>query len=682
MSNVSGADLKYRAIELLKSNRVADAVPLLESAVGALPSDAEIWCLLGTTRGMLGEHEEAIQACRQATVLQPDYPEAWCNLGASQLDLRRFDDAIASLSEAVRLRPNYVGALYNLGNSFREAGRSQDAIEYYRKTLGLQQSAFIHINLGSVCERTGKLHDAADSYRNALTLEANNAEAHNNLGNVLALIGEDSDAREHYERALVLNPNYAEAHNNFGVYLSKRHRIGDAVKHYRRALEIRIDFADAWNNLANAEMVRGAVVPALDAYREAIRLKPDDAFFASNYSFALNYSTATAQEIFQAHVAWAEKFARSPSSPTKRAARKKSPIRVGYVSPDFRAHPVARFVAPVLANHDASTVEVFCYANVARPDSTTALLRSMVPNWRSIHGMSDDEVAQIIGNDQIDLLIDLAGHGEANRLGVFALRAAPVQASWLGYPNTTGVPAIDYYLTDEFLDPEKNPSTHFTERLIRLPHVCCYEPPVDATEVAPSPCRHNGYVTFGSFQNLAKVGDDPIRLWSRILRETSQSRLMMQAHGFSDTETRERFRERFGAHGVSPARLEFLGPTGFNEHLRLHEKVDIVLDTFPWNGHTTTCNTLWMGVPVIALRGDTHAARMAADTLRCVGLHELIADSPEHYVELAVKLAQAPTTLTRLRTEIREKMRRSDLCNGPLFTRQLEQAYMDMVKNR
>lgn len=680
MSNTPPARLKQQALELLQTNRVADAIALLDAFVRASPGDAEAWYLLGTAHGIIGSHDPAIRACREAIAIKSDYPEAWCNLGASQHDLRQFEDAIASLSRAIQLRPDYVGALYNLGNSYKEAGRTHEAIDCYKKALALRADANVYINLGAVYENAAQPLEAIACYRHALALDPHNAKAFNNLGNVFALTGDSDAALDHYKRAIALDAGYAQAHNNLGVHLATKNRIVEAIDHYRRALAIQPDFAEAWSNLANAELGRGEMERAKDAYRQAMQLQPNNMVFWSNWLFALNYDPSTsAEKIAQEHARWGRAYRDDATLPPRTHSNPR--LRIGYVSPDFRAHPIAHFMADVLANHDPAVVDVFCYANVAHPDAVTERLRSLTPHWQSIRGLSTHDASALIRNDRIDILVDLAGHGAGNRLDVFAIRSAPIQVTWLGYPNTTGLPTVDYCLTDDVLAPDAADQSRYTETLIKLPQFCCFEPPQGAPDVAPAPCLKNGYVTFGSFQNLTKVSEPVIQTWARLLRETPSARLMLQAHRFTDEETKAEFRARFSVHGVTPDRLELRGPTPFIEHLRAHADIDIILDTFPWNGHTTTCHTLWMSVPVIGIAGNTHASRMTADMLRCVGLNELVANNVDEYVSLAVRLAHEHTKIAELRSQIREKMRRSDLCNGPLFTTWLEQAFQQIQKS-
>lgn len=348
---------------------------------------------------------------------------------------------------------------------------------------------------------------------------------------------------------------------------------------------------------------------------------------------------------------------------------------MGYVSPDFHAHSVAYFIEPVLARHDPAAVETYCYAEVAQPDAFTEHMKTLAAHWRGTFGRSDDEVADMIRNDAIDILIDLAGHTAHNRLAVFARRPAPVQVTYLGYPNTAGLPQMDYRLTDAAADPPGQ-EVYYTESLVRLPQgFLCYAPPHESPAVGPLPAATGGCITFGSFNALPKMNNEVIALWARVLQSVPGARLILKNKSLQDAKTCERYRQHFHP----PERIELLGwlddPA---DHLSIYHRVDIALDTFPYNGTTTTCEALWMGVPVITLAGERHAGRVGLSLLTQLGLTELIAKTPDEYVRLAVALAGNRERLAALRAGLRERMRRSPLCDAQSFTRDLEAAYREM----
>jgi predicted O-linked N-acetylglucosamine transferase (SPINDLY family) len=354
-------------------------------------------------------------------------------------------------------------------------------------------------------------------------------------------------------------------------------------------------------------------------------------------------------------------------------------LRIGYVSPDFRAHSVASFLEPVLARHDTDNFDVVCYAQVAHPDRTTERLRQLAGHWRDTCAQSDEQVANMIRQDRIDILVDLAGHTRNNRLTVFTHRPAPIQLTYLGYPNTTGLPQIDYRLTDALADPPEADALH-TERLVRLPRgFLCYSAPQDAPAVSPLPATAVGHITFGSLNNLAKVNEQVVELWARVLHAVPGAQLLLKGKALCDQATAGRFVEMFARHRIPADRLRLASWAATRaQHLTTYAQVDIALDPFPYNGTTTTCEALWMGVPVVALAGDRHAARVGVSILTHVGLREFIATTPDDYVRTAAGLAADRARLVALRASLRRRMADSPLCDGAAFTRDIEATYRAM----
>ena len=448
----------------------------------------------------------------------------------------------------------------------------------------------------------------------------------------------------------------------------------------RDALEHQPQQAPAWSCLGELLAQQGRAAAAADAFREALRYKPDLAAAHSSLLIAENFNPdLKPAELLREHRHWEEQHARiTPLGPVPGHDRDPNRrLRVGYVSPDFLQHVVAHFIDPVLAHHDRQKVEAICYSDVLLGDAVTERLRSLAHGWRPIHGKSDNEVARLVQEDRIDILVDLAGH-TGGRLRLFALRPAPVQVTWLGYPATTGLSSMQYRLTDEVADPPGEPSCH-TEELVRLPGgFCAYLPPSDAPPVVPPPCRERGYVTFGSLHKLAKLNDTVLDLWTDLLRAVPTARLLV----FRDClrgGVLDDFRQRFQRRGLGEDRVvlrhKVEGPGGY---LSVYRDVDVLLDTFPWGGHATACEALWMGVPVVTLLGDRHAGRMVASVLTQVGLADFIARTREEYLARATSLAADPERLGSLRSGLRERVRHSPLCDGAGFTRHLEAAYRAM----
>jgi predicted O-linked N-acetylglucosamine transferase (SPINDLY family) len=495
----------------------------------------------------------------------------------------------------------------------------------------------------------GRPDEAADACRQAIRLLPNHAAAHNNLGNALAESGRVSAAADAYLRAIELQPGFVEAENNLGTCRERQGRLDDAIACYRRALAARPGYRAAHDNLLVALQYHQDTDPA---------------------------------ELLEEHRRWYRRHAEPLAATIRPHDNDRDPerrLRVGYVSPDFRQHPIPFFVEPILASHDRKQVAVHCYVDLVRPDAVTERLHGRADVWRDVTGLSDDRVADIIRRDAIDILVDLAVHAPHNRLLVFARKPAPVQVSYLGYANTTGLPAIDYRLTDAHVDPPGRTDAYQPEELVRLPDTfCCYQPPADAPDVGDPPALASGRITFASLNRLPKLNPVVLSLWARVLAAVPGSRLLLQANGLADRDTREHLVSRFGRQGIDPDRLELLGWGTFADYLANLRRTDIGLDTFPFNGHTTSCHALWMGVPFVTFAGRLPVSRVGGTLLSYLGLHELVAETADAYVEIAARLAGDLGRLHTLRIKMRERMQTSPLLDAKRFARVVEDAYREM----
>jgi protein O-GlcNAc transferase len=493
----------------------------------------------------------------------------------------------------------------------------------------------------------------------------------------------DVIAAEQHWRALVARlPNDPEGWAGVGLALHHQGRLADAVVAYRRSLAVYPDEANTQENLAAALHQQGRLMEAVMAYRAALVKWPRHARLHSSLLLALHYLPEMSQEVMAAeHRRWGEVHARVDQVrvPFTNPAEPGRLLRVGYLSPDFREHSVASFFLPLVAEHDRERFEVLCYSANPRPDSVSAEIRSLADGWYEVAGMGDDDLAARMRFDQVDLLVELAGHTAGNRLTAVARRLAPVQVTYLGYPDTTGMKQIDYRLVDEITDPP-GAERWCIETLVRLPgSFLCYRPPADAPEVAPPPCEAAGYITFGSFNNLAKVNEEVVAAWAAILQQVPDSRLVLKSPVLDDPTTAERYRSLFAGHGVAGKRIGFLGRTARrSDHLAHYRDIDIVLDTFPYNGVTTTCEALWMGVPVVTWATIGHAGRVGASLLASVGQEHWVTDCLEKYVERAVAMAASTQTLHGERERLRSQMGDSPLCDGVAFVRKVEDAYREM----
>jgi predicted O-linked N-acetylglucosamine transferase (SPINDLY family) len=685
---ISAAGLFASAVQHHHAGRLVEAEAAYRHALAVQPGHADAAFNLGVALRQLGKVDEAIAAYTQAIDIKPDNPEAHYNLGNGLMVLGKVDGAIAAYTRALHLKPDHAGAAANLGVAYSNLGvmlmnqnMCDKAAAAFDQAIRFKPDhAEAHYNLGNVRKIQGKLDAAAAAYSEALRINPNLAEAYSNLGNTLAERGKFEESIAAHRRAVAIKPDSAEVHYNLGNALKDQGRLDDAASAYGHAINLNPEYAAAYANLGIVLMTQGRLDEALAAYRRAITLKPDDAITYSNMLVCLNYDDRqTPDQLFVAHRDWNERYGGCRPR-TNAYANSRDPerrLRVGYVSPDFRMHSVAYFLAPLFESRSRQAVEVFCYADVNRPDAVTAYLRGLADHWVSTVGMPDDALAERIRADCIDILVDLAGHTAFNRLDVFTSKPAPVQVTWLGYPNTTGLRAIDYRLVDNVTDPPGAADTFVSEKLLRLPGAfLCYGGPIDAPAPSAPPCLKTGGITFGSFNNPAKLSPPTLDVWAQLLTRLPDARLLLKGKPFADEATCAYFVRRLNERGVAPERVRLVGWLPDSAaHLALYEEIDIALDPFPYNGTTTTCEALWMGVPVVTLRGERHSARVGASLLEHAGLADFVAGSADDYIRIAMALAANPAGLHDLRRTLRQRVMGSPLCDGRDFAGRMERAY-------
>ena len=661
------------------------AVELISQALALKPNYPEACCNLGTALKARGQLDAAIAALRQAITLNSAFPEAHANLGNALREMGHLDEAIDCLRRSIALRPHDPEACHDLGVALFESGRLDEAIAAGRQALACKPDyPEVLSNLGNALLTVGKLDESIAACRQAIALRPNFPEALNNLGNALRAIGLIEEACAACRQAIALQPTLPEAHNNLGNALYHWGVLDEAVAAYRQAIALKPCYPTAFSNLGTALLSVGQLDQAITAYRHAIDLQPNFADAHSNLVYTLRFHPGfDEQTITEEHQRWNQQHAEPLRRFIQPHANEPDPnrrLRIGYISADFWTHSVAFFLEDLLAGHDPAQVEVFCYSSVDRPDAVTARLRQSVPHWREIFGLPDAQVAELIRRDGIDLLVDLAGHTAHHRLLVFARKPAPVQVTWLGYPGSTGLAAMDYRLTDALADPPGTTEELHTEQLIRLPDCAwCYRPSALAPAVSDPPVAHTGHLTFGCFNALRKITPAMRELWSRILLAAPGSRLLLKSQSLRDAATRTRLQQEFEQLGIGADRLELVGYAAtLGEHLATYGRVDIALDTFPYHGTTTTCEALWMGVPVVTLAGKTHASRVGVSLLHTLGLSDWIAASPEEYLRLALQHGVAVERLAALRRGLRARMMASPLMDGPRFARHVEQAFRQM----
>ncbi len=631
---------------------------------------------LGILACQIGRWEIAEALIGEAVALRPDHPEARNNLGTALWQQGKAAAAAAEFSEALRLKPAYPEAHNNLANALKDLGRADEAVEHYQWALALKPAyPEAHNNLGGALQTLGRPAEALGHYERALRLRANYPEAHNNAGNALLRLGRAGEAVGRYEQALRLQPDYAEARNNLGAALVHLGRLGEAEACFGWALAVKPDFPSALNNLGGALQSQGRMDEAAARFERAVALKPDYEEAHRNLIYGRLYRPGVSlSAILAAARDWSARHADrlKPLWPPPRPAAAavavaERPPRLGFVSGDFREHVVGRLAIPALEALGRAGTDFVCYSNHPAEDGLTARFKAAAAAWRPIHGLGDERAAALIQADGIDILFDLSGYTADSRLLLFARKPAPAQVTWLGYPATTGMEAMDYLLADPVQVPP-GADAHYREKIIRLPvSYVLYRPVADAPEVGPPPAGGEGRVTFGSFNGVQKLAEPVIECWSEILGRLPAARLLLKAPGFTDEAVRRRYRTLFSGHGIDGERLEFVGRTSPADHMRAMTGVDIALDSFPYTGGATTVDTLWMGVPVVALIGETLAHRHSAGYLTAAGLADLIAADPGRYAGLAVELAGDRARLAALRAGLRGRMAASPLMDEAAF---------------
>ncbi len=517
--------------------------------------------------------------------------------------------------------------------------------------------------------------------REILSIDPTQHDANHLHGLIADLCGQYEAAKQLILKAIHFSPNTALYYDSLGTVFLKMGEFVNSEKCFRQAIELDNKFGQACNNLAGLLQKSGNIAEAENYYLKAHKLGQPWAY--SNYLLMLNYSNhLSPEESLLKHQKWEKDYwKRHSGKPYTHKKRNFSPkLKIGYVSGDFKTHSVAYFFEPLLSAHNKSKVEVFCYYNHSLEDSTTERLKGLSDHWRNIEAQSDQAAANLIRKDGIDILVDLSGHSAYNRLGVFARKPAPVQITWLGYPNSTGLSTMDFRIVDEVTDPIENGLKACSERILRLDQgFLCYQgPEFNYSTTVPSVSK--GYITFGSFNNLSKLNDDLIKAWVSILQRVPKSKLFLKSQQFSFPEVRDQFIHKFIKEGVDSSRLILQAHTATTEeHLNLYKEIDIALDTFPYNGTTTSCEALWMGVPVITLLGDRHVSRVSASILKHSQLEKFIATDVKTYIDLAVSLADNKDELSHLRSNLREKLKQAPITDKMQFARNIENAFKQAV---
>lgn len=666
----SAAVAKHQAGDLPAAEQMYRAVLSRE------PTHPAALCNLGAVLVRQDRIEEAARCYAVCLAAHPDYPDAHYNFANLHRRLGQLREAVAGYQACLRANPDHASAAFNMGLTYVGLGDMTAAAAAFRQTVALEpENPDAVSRLGDVLLRTGNVAEGVEAFRKAVALRPDDPRGLNNLALAVSNAGRPQEALDLLDRALKLNPGYADAHNTYALACEALGRKDDATRHYEEAVRLKPDFADAWSNLGTNLTEQGRIDEAVAALRKSLEIRPKAPPIHSNLLLTLNYSSRlTPEEVAAEHTKWAEAFA--PPTPPAPVPADRAPdrrLKIGYISADFRAHTVVGFIELLLAHHDRTKVHVTAYANVIRPDETTARLRDLADDWRSITGLTDDQAAEQVRADKIDVLVDLSGHTAGNRLLVLARRPAPVQATLFGYPNTTGLKAVDYRITDEVSDPPGMTEPLYAEGLLRLPHLpWVYHPPADAPAVNALPGLDRTTITFGCLNNAAKISDACMDAWVELLKAVPHSRLVLLA-GQSRAGAK-RLTDRFAAAGVPGDRLELVFRLPRAEYFEAYQLFDLALDPFPYNGGVTTCDALWMGIPVLAVAGKSYVSRQGAAILTHAGLGEFVADDPGMLVGLARTWSENRDVLADIRAGLRQQVAKSPVADGPGYVRGLEAA--------
>lgn len=671
------ADAHFALGTALQSQQHYDgAIVAYESAVEIQPDFPDALNNLGNCRQLCGRLPQAATAYRRALALQPGNADAMANLGTVLREMGQFDESVELLRAAVDLQPLQASHAVNLAIVLCQQHKFSAAELTLRRTLAREpNNAEAAFNLGNALLALGRSRAAVDQYRHAVALRPDYADALNNLGNAHKELGEFSAGLAAYDAAIRAQPDFVVALNNAGCLLRTLGRVDDAEEMLRRALQISPRHAALYDNLGNVLKDSGELDAAIDCYRKSLELDPTSSVTHSNLAYALSFQSPEARPILEECLRWNEHFAGMLRPQVHGHPNDASPhrrLRVGYVSPDFRDHCQSLFTIPLLSRHDHAAFEIFCYSSVKRPDDHTRRIAGYADVWRDGASLDDERLCDIIREDRIDILVDLTMHMANSRPLVFARKPAPIQIAWLAYPGTTGISAMDYRLSDPRLDPEGFES-HYSERTLRLADsFWCYDPLTDRPGVNALPAIERGYLTLGCLNNSCKLTDHTLHLWGGVMRALPLARLQLMA---PPGRHRERLLRRLAAHGIASERIGFVSFRPRADYLCSYHDIDLGLDTFPYNGHTTSLDSLWMGVPVVTRVGRTSVGRGGLSQLYQLNLIELAAETDEAFIGAAVTLGSDLPRLAKLRRELRVRLEHSSLMDAARFARNVEGAY-------
>ncbi len=669
-------DLFQRTVAAHQSGALDEAEQGYRQLLEALPGHPACLTNLGSILAHRGETEEAERLYLESIASDPSQLNTLFNLGNLYRRTGRSARAVPLYEDALRISPNAPLVLVNLGLAVSDDGDWPRAVECFSRAVNVTPDVADGLNLlGDALARCGRRDEAIAAFREVVSRFPDAPRGYCNLGLHLAAAGQTDEAIEILERAVALRADYPEAHNALGVAYETAGRTDDAQAAYQNAVRLRPAFVDAWANLGTSLGEHGRTTEAVEALRRALELAPNPIAQSSLLSNLLYSSTLTPEQLRDEHVAWATAFADPlalAERPHKRDQDTPGRIRIGYVFGEFRSRASRAFLEALLTHHDRTQFHITAYPNTGRQGEEYDRLRRLADSWKPIVHLPDDRAASLIRSDEIDVLVDLNGHGPGNRLLVFARGPAPVQINLFGYPATTGMRAMDFRVTDSQIDPPGAESL-YTEKLLRLPDLSwLYVPPANAPAPTPPPASRRAF-TFGCLNHPGKLSDACVDAWAEILKSVPKSRLVLLV-GQSVNSSAD-IAARFTQRGVVPDRLELVYRLSGNDYFEAYQPFDVTLDPFPYGGAVTTCDSLWMGVPVLTAVGRDARGRQGMSLLNALGLPEFIADTPEQLVTLAATWADQRDALADLRGSLRDMVSNSPLTDAATYVKHLEAAY-------
>ena len=624
-------------LDLLNSSKLIEAKKEIDKKIINFPDSSILYNILGAVFTNQKQFQKSIKSYKKSLEINPNYAQAYNNLGIAYHNLNEQNVAIENYKKAINLKKNFSEAYNNLGNAMRDIDKAKDALSYYDK---------------------------------ALKYNSNYAEAYNNIGSTYEILGDKKNALSNYKKAIKIKPSYAEAYNNIGTMLTSMTRFDESLLNFEKAISLKPTYEKSYNNLGNLLNDLGKFDEASEAYLKAIQLKPNYPKAYSNLLFNINYKTNFNHKLYLSE---AKNFQLNCKPKLDNFSLKyqyeKNPhkLTIGFVSADFGNHPGGYFTLSTLRELRKKNFDLISYSTINRKDEFSSYFRPLFSKWHSIEKKNDEEVVKQILNDKVHILLDIQGHSAKNRLPIFFYKPAPIQASWLGQ-GSTGISEIDYFIGSPHITP-KDEENHYIEKVIRLPEISqCFTPPTFEVEVNKLPANKNNFITFGCANKLSKINEEVVILWSKILKLIPNSKLALKNRNFENPSIVEQFLKKFECHGVKKERIILLGESNTRkELLKFYNEIDIALDPFPFQGNTSTCEAIWMGVPVLTLKGNRYLFHFGESINFNLGMSEWVADNKDEYISKAIKFSSNLDKLSKIRINLKETALKSPVFDAPRF---------------